>query len=149
MKEEILFADKSTHLYHKEKFLPDQLAEQAVTIMQKTRFTASKHLKERVGIDKSHEFTIEKIYEAIENAKAVNTKPFEIGTNNGLLSKFVIRTQYDASRDISIVFYCSIKKIWTAWLNDSNDLHTTLDESKYADKSKWESECKFHYDNDV
>ena len=98
-------------------------------------------LADRIGI--------EKIYEAIENAKAVNTKPFEIGTNNGLLSKFVIRTQYDARRDISIVFYCSIKQIWTAWLNDSNDLHTTLDESKYADKSEWESECKFHYDNDV
>lgn len=43
--------------------------------------------------------------------------------------KAVIRTTYDKDHDICIVF--DKYKIRTAWLNNKNDYHTTLDYNKY------------------
>lgn len=48
--------------------------------------------------------------------------------------KCVLRTNYNLDKDISIVFAISKKNeliVKTAWLNNKDDRHTTLDKSKY------------------
>jgi acid phosphatase class B len=50
------------------------------------------------------------------------------------ITKCVLRTSYDLDRDISIVFATSKDGkniVKTAWLNDKNDRHFSLDKSKY------------------
>lgn len=63
--------------------------------------------------------------------------PFEVEVNNGHVTKCVVRAEYDENRDISIAF--RYRKVVTAWLNNKNDKHRTLDDSKYEKEwlGKW------------
>ena len=58
---------------------------------------------------------------------------FEVGVENNIPCKFVIRTKYDDSRDIVFVLKKINKSVVliTAWLNENDDNHYTLDRSKY------------------
>lgn len=47
------------------------------------------------------------------------------------LQKFVIREKYDDEFDISVVI-TKDRRIKTAWLNRSTDIHRTLDKRKYV-----------------
>ena len=58
-----------------------------------------------------------------------NCHPFEVETTDGIVTKCVIRCEYDESRDISIVVRDGF--VLTSWLNQKNDFHATLDRSKY------------------
>lgn len=49
----------------------------------------------------------------------------------GLIVKAVWRVRHDAENDIVMVILMRQKLVKTVWLNRADDLHTTLDESKY------------------
>lgn len=59
-----------------------------------------------------------------------NIKPFEIETTYDKVTKYVIRISFDNERDISVVI--RFNTIITAWINYKEDVHKTLDKSKYA-----------------
>lgn len=56
----------------------------------------------------------------------------EIEVVNGALDKVVARKPIDDKRDIVMVFKPLAKLIKTVWINESNDLHKTLDKSAYS-----------------
>lgn len=58
---------------------------------------------------------------------------FEVGVENNIPYKFVVRTKYDDSQDIVFVLKKINKSVLlvTAWLNENDDNHYTLDRSKY------------------
>ena len=56
----------------------------------------------------------------------------EIEVANGALNKVVARKAIDEKRDIVMVFLPLTKLIKTVWVNESNDLHKTLDKSNYS-----------------
>jgi hypothetical protein len=74
--------------------------------------------------------------ECLASLKDEPIDPFEVEVEKAvdgkiLVTKYVVRIPYDKNRDISV----SIRgnKIITAWLNFVDDVHHTLDLSKYDD----------------
>lgn len=54
-------------------------------------------------------------------------------TNNVLVGKILIRTKFNDTHDISIAFIPDYDTgfVKTLWLNETTDIHRTLDKSKY------------------
>lgn len=61
-------------------------------------------------------------------------EPFEVEVEDNKIVKCVVRTRYDDNKDICIVFRYGI--IITAYLDDINDNHETLDYSKYEKEGR-------------
>ena len=57
-----------------------------------------------------------------------NLYHFELGS----IIKVLARLPYDAQYDILVAFIPDRSFVKTGWLNDKNDNHYTLDESKYT-----------------
>lgn len=128
-------------LYHKDVFMPNGLSDKALQYTH-SFFRLSNHLLEHFNSpDIKHFITEKDLYNSMKKVETEEFKPFEIETDmKGRVTKFVVRVPYNDKTDISIVYGVRNKNdeefhmIRTAWLNDANDTHTTLDASKYLQK---------------
>lgn len=122
--------------YHVDIFTKEEFFKGANKIVNQT-YKLSHHMKDRIDKpqDKSHRITLSGLNRAVFAVRCNKTKPFEFQVDeNDNVVKCVIRTKYNETEDISIVFldlgdHTLIK---TAYLNASTDNHITLDESKYS-----------------
>lgn len=128
-------------LYHIEVYMPNEFISQAKEHQKSIRKVLfSKHLQNHLsGTDFKHNISEQNLILCIRNVVFNPVKPFEVEVENGKVVKYVIRVPYDKQRDISIVVLCEKTQsdnplIKTAWLNYKNDLHRTLDYSKYRQK---------------
>lgn len=76
-------------------------------------------------------------YGVIEQFSILNLglcQTIEVGMEAGRVRKVVVRTKYDDINDIVVVLIPGPSKwtVKTVWLNRSNDLHKTLDHSRYV-----------------
>lgn len=129
-------------MYHKDIYLPNEFVSVALgnqKLLPTGRY--SWHLENYFSSgDEKHNITKLGFAEALKRIIANPIVPFEVSTINGGVHKYVIRTSYNDDKDISIVIIC--KNMWldgtpfikTAWLNNKDDCHATLDKRKYVPK---------------
>jgi hypothetical protein len=114
-------------LYHRDIRLPDGFTLPARLIMLK--YTA--HALRAMGNDR---------YGQIAHIPIINLgkfEPVEVGVENGLVQKVVVRGEYNDTLDVVFVLipHQPTRDTWTVktvWLNEANDSHKTLDRSKYV-----------------
>lgn len=58
---------------------------------------------------------------------------FEVGVTGNVVTKTVTRFRYNDRLDLTIVILLPSKRVKTVWFNRSDDHHSTLNRSKYAD----------------
>ena len=117
-------------LYHKDVyFLPHFNTQSFILIKSVKRL--SNHLWEHIDNSNKKRYNIDvaKLYLILNSINESNCYPFEVETTDDIVTKCVIRCEYDEGRDISIVIRDGI--VVTSWLNFKDDLHVTLDRSKY------------------
>jgi hypothetical protein len=111
-------------LYHSEIYMPE--------IAQRVAFAAlvrpTPHARHAATSDR---------YGAFALPTVVDTRTgnlIEADVTNNVVTKVVFRFGYDAHRDIVLVIdpRPSMPVLITAWLNEKDDDHRTLDRSKYA-----------------
>lgn len=133
------------HLYHIDVYMPNELIEQVNHLKDSIEdYRFSYHLRTQMedANDKKHYINDERDFlDALNRMEEKQYLPFEVETfeNGGtvLVTKFVVRVPYDKKRDITLVIAPKgedIAVIKTAWLNFKNDVHSTLDESRYEPK---------------
>lgn len=112
-------------LYHSEIKLPAGFV--APTGKVELRWTS--HARQEAAKDR---------YTNIPQFKALTLARFkviEVGVVNGRVSKIVFRGRLDNTNDVVIVLIPNGTAPWTVktvWVNKTNDLHRTLDRSKYV-----------------
>lgn len=127
-------------LLHIEKHIPENVLKIVRMLQGKidmNKMVLSRHIQEHLdGGDRKHGYNKEGLFEALTSLKGIPIDPFEVevdvtAPNKFFVTKYVVRIPYDTYRDISV----SIRgnKVITAWLNDIEDIHHTLDLSKYDD----------------
>lgn len=126
-------------LYHIDLFMPDRFisyAKEHQSHMTKVKF--SQHLLDYFenGDDK-HDLTRKELLESLKRCVINPVVPFEVEAADIWVKKYVIRTSYNEEKDISIAIVCKDYKSWlpfikTAWLNNKDDIHNTLDVFKYS-----------------
>lgn len=126
-------------LYHIDLFMPDRFinyAKEHQSHMTKVKF--SQHLLDyfEKGDDK-HDLTRKELLESLKRCVLNPVVPFEVEAASMWVKKYVIRTSYNEEKDISIAIVCKDYKsglpfVKTAWLNNKDDIHGTLDVNKYA-----------------
>lgn len=130
-------------LFHKDIWMPENLKNEAkFLILNMKQVRLSKHITEWLNgatnesLDRfeKHEYTKADLGKALNIIKATLPVPFEIEADRNGISKFVCRVTINEATDMSVVIGFTNKQftIRTAWLNSRFDLHTTLNESKYA-----------------
>lgn len=123
---------KNIKLYHRKIKWHDYFDKQSFQIVknvQEISCHAYNHIIDKR--QKRYNIDLGKMWDIIENINLDDCKPFEVEVDENLneVTKCVLRLEYDCKRDISIVFRERV--IITCWLNNKNDLHYTLDISKY------------------
>ena len=121
----------NTHLYHREVFWKDNFDKDSARIV-KSVYRLSKHLKDYLYNDNSERrsFDLNGIWKTIDTLKTMDSiESFEVETENGFLTKCVVRVGYNEKKDICLVFRKGL--VVTAWLCNKNDKHSTLDKTKY------------------
>lgn len=120
-------------LYHREVFWDTMFDTEAKYLFNK-KYSA--HLWEHLKYsDSKHNINVIKLNQIIDELIAGNRDYYlyEVETTfyNGMVEvvKAVVRTSYNDTHDISIVF--DANKVRTAWINHKNDTHKTLDINKY------------------
>lgn len=123
-------------LYHKKVYWDKQFDIDARKIMEKEKYTFSNHLLKNLRYSKAkrRQITEERLSQILYNIRdrKQNYYLYEVEVKNGNVVKACIRTSYDKENDISIVY--RDKCIVTAWLNEKQDIHRTLDKKKYFKK---------------
>lgn len=117
-------------LYHSSIYFLDSFNSQSLTLIKSVK-NLSNHLWERIDNSNQKRYNIDvaKLYLILNAINESNCHPFEVETTDGIVTKCVIRYEYDESRNISIVVRDGF--VLTSWLNQKNDFHATLDRSKY------------------
>lgn len=128
---------KTVRLYHKNVYLPKPLIEQVFCQQRLTdHYVFSRHLRERFNDDdKSHNHvTLKNVLKIINGLKYKKIVPFEVETvtygGAEKVTKYVVRQKCGRYEDMSVVIRG--RKVITAYVNNSNDNHPTLDKSKYV-----------------
>lgn len=122
-----------TKLYHRNVYWKPQFDEQSLTIIKSVE-RLSNHLWEHIDMHNKPRYNIDvaKLFLIIKSIDESNCQPFEVEVENGVVTKCVIRVKYDDRNDISIVARDGF--IATCWINDNEDLHATLNKTKYQSK---------------
>ena len=118
-------------LFHKSIYWIPQFDIQSKQLLLSVK-RLSNHLYDHIeNSDKPrYDVSIEHLYNIVQGLCSQDIHPFEVEVDcNNKVVKTVIRTPYDDNRDISIVIRYGY--IVSAWLNDKNDNHISLDRSKY------------------
>lgn len=103
------------NLYHVEVQWPRSIP----TTFDNVPVVPSKHARDRA------------VEKGIELPHAVSGKAFECEYINGRLTKLALRCRYNSTHDLCVVL-SSGGLLITAWLNSKQDIHRTLDRSKYT-----------------
>ena len=123
-------------LFHKSVYWIPQFDIQSKQLLLSVK-RLSNHLYDHIeNSDKPrYDISIERLYNIVQGLCRQDIHPFEVEVDcNNKVVKTVIRTSYDDTRDISIVIRYGY--IVSAWLNDKNDIHISLDRSKYEKGDK-------------
>jgi len=121
-------------LYHKDVFFRKRFEQEALELLNDNY---SMHLLTDLLFPKRRNHTINThtlscIIDDIKNGKRKKYSIYEVetdGTYANKVIKAVLRTAYDKYTDVSIVFTKDC--VVTAWLNDRQDTHNTLDTERY------------------
>lgn len=118
-------------LYHSSIYFLDSFNSQSLTLIKSVK-NLSNHLWEHIDNSNQKRYNIDvaKLYLILNSINESNCYPFEVETTDGIVTKCVIRCEYDDKRDISIVVREGF--VVTCWVNNNDDLHDTLDRSKYV-----------------
>lgn len=134
-------------LFHEEVFMPTGVNED-VTVLQRNIKTIglSRHFEEQHvdTADYKHSMQKTKIISAVMSLTKNQVAPFEVQLSKDYyalgpgwhVTKYVVRVSYDETRDVTIVIATNPKNknhafVKTAWLNDKQDVHKTLNKIKY------------------
>lgn len=122
-------------LYHRDIY-GESWFDKGARKLVKSDFILSQHLIEHLNNqDDKHKIDVGKLYSIINTLRHTNPlEPFEVEAEDNKVVKCVVRTRYDNNKDICIVFRYGI--IITAYLDDINDNHETLDYSKYEKEGR-------------
>ena len=114
-------------LFHKSIYWIPQFDIQSKQLLLSVK-RLSNHLYDHIENSNKprYDISIEHLYNIVQGLCRQDIHPFEC---NNKVVKTVIRTPYDDNRDISIVIRYGY--IVTCFLNNKDDLHLTLDRSKY------------------
>ena len=118
-------------LFHKSIYWIPQFDIQSKQLLLSVK-RLSNHLYDHIENSNKprYDISIERLYNIVQGLCRQDIHPFEVEVDcNNKVVKTVIRTPYDNTRDISIVVRDGF--IVSAWLNDKNDNHISLDRSKY------------------
>ena len=117
-------------LYHKDVFWLDSFNAKSLVLIKSVK-RLSNHLWEHIDKHTQIRYNIDvaKLYLILNSINESNCYPFEVETTDDIVTKCVIRCEYDESRDISIVVRNGF--IVTCFLNNKWDVHDSLDRSKY------------------
>lgn len=121
-------------LYHRDVFWNKDFDTTCAALVYQP-YILSRHIKERIHApDKSHDLTEDTIAYGVHKLRCNFEPPFEVELSRGKIIKFVTRVRINSHQDLCIVFAVNegYNKIKTAYLNNSNDTHTTLDIDKYC-----------------
>lgn len=122
-------------LYHRKVYYPSELDTYCNNILKRNvPIKFSKHFENRVvnAKDKSRMINYNYLFKKIRKTKKI--KPFEVKTNEfGTVTKFCFRISYNKKKDVIVVMSCKedCNCLVTAWLNNKEDNHETLDFRKY------------------
>lgn len=132
-------------LLHVQKFMPDFLIKLCMSDERYANkpYVLSQHMEEHlVNPNFKHNIEYRELLDCVNSLKQSPVKPFELevviddnptGKNNNktyAITKWVVRMPYDEDQDISIAVRGNV--IVTAWLNNKDDTHYTLDLSQYV-----------------
>ena len=120
-------------LYHREVFWRNEFDKALSELIKTDHILVSKHIKNTTNTWCDHDkISINKLIAITYGCKnGINDYYlFEVEITNGVISKAVFRTSYSADKDIIIVVRHNF--IVTAWLNNKEDTHVTLDDTKYS-----------------
>ena len=133
-----------TKLYHELVYLPSKVLDECMRIKANfNNFDYSNHFKRQMEDTEDYKHYIsDKVMLEFALAKLTTSsfKPFEVETEvdnkgNEQVCKIVIRVTFDNERDITFAIIPkenNIGFIKTAWLNNREDIHFTLDKSRYV-----------------
>lgn len=149
-----------SYLLHSEVYMPKRFSSISVKLMKKyTLLKTSHHVsnylnnaeevreddERRKYIDYKHDFISSELVSALKYIIKHNVKPFEVEItrekNKNFVTKYVFRG-YVASRNQDLVISLRPKKedklnfVVTAWWNKKEDIHSTLNKSKYLNESQ-------------
>lgn len=124
-------------LLHIEKGIPQAILNEVLSIqrnLSQRNLELSRHIVCRLeNCNHKHHYTGDELISCVERLKSNPVIPFEVEVAfyNGvvIIKKYVVRIKYNDTQDISVVIRGD--KIITAWINDRDDAHKTLDLSKY------------------
>ena len=118
-------------LYHSSIYFLPRFNTQSLALIKSVK-NLSNHLWEHIDNSNQKRYNIDvaKLYLILNSINESNCYPFEVETTDGIVTKCVIRCEYDDKRDISIVVREGF--VVTCWVNNNDDLHDTLDRSKYV-----------------
>lgn len=137
-----------TELLHSEVFMPSFILNTALHLEEIiSEYDNTLHFISRYN-DKNnykHYMTQELMTKALKSIQENKPRPFEVEIKYDfvkqkyIVTKYVVRVSYDTSRDVSFAIVPifdlnthSFKgRIKTAWLNSKEDVHRTLDDTKY------------------
>ena len=136
-------------LLHIEVFMPKYILNKALHLEEiVSEYDNTKHFIERYNdrTNYKHYMTHELMIKALKSIQTNKTRPFEVEIKydnkkqDYIVTKYVVRVSYDDTRDVSFaivpIFDMTTKtfkgRIKTAWLNAKDDIHYTLDDSKYV-----------------
>lgn len=119
----------------------DDFTLQSIIILENVKHISHhmwEHLKNKNKEDISHNINEHKFFVILNSIKSGKKKykivEVETDSENRIV-KSLIRTNYNKRQDITIV--CDINcYVRTAWLNDKNDNHKTLNYKNYANNLK-------------
>lgn len=138
-------------LLHIEVFMPKYILNRALHLEEiVSEYDNTKHFIDRYNDRNNykHYMTQELMTKALKSIQTNKTRPFEVEIKydykkqDYIVTKYVVRVSYDDTRDVSFaivpIFDMNTKtfkgRIKTAWLNNKEDIHHTLDASKYVKK---------------
>ena len=125
-------------LFHKSIYWIPQFDIQSKQLLLSVK-RLSNHLYDHIENSNKprYDISIERLYNIVQGLCRQDIHPFEVEVDcNNKVVKTVIRTPYDDNRDISIVVRYGY--IVSAWLNNKDDNHVSLDKSKYEGGGKRE-----------
>ena len=125
-----------TYLLHKQVYLPQGIIDEVYKHQDSTKIVEFSYhfiVQHLDKYDYKHYLNKNTLVKIVKNLHSQTPFEVEISKEHRVL-KYVVRTTYDATRDVSIVIIPrgDVAFVKTAWLNDENDKHFTLDKSKYV-----------------
>jgi hypothetical protein len=111
-------------LYHSELGIPENILKQlpkGLVVLTYSRHAKDSLYNDHYGIIPEYEF-VDTRYAKVIEVEVENSKPIKV----------VYRVSYQDDLDVCLAVALERGVVKTSWFNNKNDLHTTLDKSKYC-----------------